>query len=245
MGCSDPPKEEPAASLDAVADEGLAETSIDASEIADVGDAAADARVVYDAAPVNKGCDFFGGVDRDAPWPMPGRCPSHAGLAAVNGATTFTKKWMSEALVAGHVAVTADGSIVGATSDGLIVLAADGTKKWEAKEIGAVSSVTLGADGLIYAATAAKRLLSFTATGSVKFLSGTTTVANGPVINTDGVIFFTTPDGLLTAHRPAGTVLWSLGIAAPVDMATPALTKTGMLYVSAGGVRNANGFDLP
>jgi outer membrane protein assembly factor BamB len=186
-----------------------------------------------DAPPPLGDCGDMSGLQAGAPWPMEGRCPSHAGRSDGKGPTSAAVQWT---LTLGGdptgVAVAADGTIYVCAGGMLSAHLPSNAFKWSFADC--ASTPAIAADGTVYVGGAMGTLYALKpADGSTAWMfapGGTGTVVS-PTVGGDGTIY--TGWGPNTyAVKPDGTMRWTFPTTGTVN-ASLAIGPSGTVYVPA------------
>jgi outer membrane protein assembly factor BamB len=182
------------------------------------------------AGAVGDVCGDMSGLQKGAPWPMAGFCPTRIGRTAIpslpsQGQVLWSLKLsdFGVAVVESEPVIAADGRIYVVSGDGALhAIDADGVHLWSVATNSNARGVSpaIGADGTIYFAsgesytTYESELYAVTPDGSVKWhVALGTTYDSAPVIGGDGTVYVTTANmlidpGSITAVAPDGSIKW-------------------------------------
>jgi outer membrane protein assembly factor BamB len=130
--------------------------------------------------------------------------------------------------------VAGDGTIYIAASAAMKAVNPNGTDKWTALTDNWMydGAAAIGPDGTVYRGDNAGQFYAFTSTGSEKwqYNSGTGQITSMPALSGNGMVYFTSSVGEVTAlNTTTGSLVWKRSIGSTTS--SPALGTNGTLYV--------------
>lgn len=212
----------------------------------------------YCIVPFPPECGDMSGLQKGAPWPMLGACPTHQGRSPYVGAQTNKLKWKvladkpAQGMYSSPV-VAVDGTIYLGAECHLLAVSATGQQEWKVAPAGCgmnkgmVSTPTISADGSIYIVSLEGSLYNIDANGAVKwtFQIGSL-VESSPTVGAGDTIYVWTEESHLLAVGPSGQQKWDLAMPVPNGWAangtgtSPAVGTDGTVYVAGANQQ----FDL-
>lgn len=189
--------------------------------------------------------------ERNAPWPMLGGAPSHAGFSSYAVAKSVALRWKftAAAQLSSPPVVGANETTYVASADGyLYAVNLNGAQKWSYKTCSGPTILTaspaLSADGTIYVISQDQKLYAINSDdGTLKWkypVGGS--IASTPTVGTDGTVYAAC-DNDLCAISPDGARKWRFQThfdSAGLTQGSPAISQTGPIYV-AGSHCNESG----
>jgi outer membrane protein assembly factor BamB len=174
----------------------------------------------------------------NAPSPMRGFCPTHAGRSLYLGPPKASLNWSFDTHfdVQTQPAIDTDGSIYfGSDKNRLHALTDTGGFKWEVAVGGDVkSSPAIAANGLIYFGSDDSKVYAVTRAGQIQHSFNTFGfVRSSPAIASDGSIFVGSDDNALY-HLSANLTLIRKWTTLGDIRSSPAIGQNGLIYVGSG-----------
>jgi outer membrane protein assembly factor BamB len=212
-------------------------------------DAGTDAHMSIDAARMAPAvCGDMSGLQKAAPWPMRGYCPTHQGRSPFVGPQTPTLKWKGATMgtVSGLPAVGADGTVyVGSNDHNLYAFAPDGGTRWTFATGGNINNPApaIGANGSLTVPCSDTNIYNVAADGGRRWAFSTgSDMTSSAAIGGSGTIFIgggvagssgALPSSLLGLSLSDGGLLFSSLAGADVST-SPAIGVDGTVYFGSG-----------
>lgn len=152
---------------------------------------------------------------------------------------TVTRRWTYPSTVTAPPALGADGSAAFQTDDSLVVLNADGTRRWAVYTNGGESPPVITADGTVIAVTADGAVIAHDlATGLPKWVqvyAGRSNISAPAINSTRNELYVPFDDGTVAALdlTNQGDELWRVTVGA--DPSGPVVGADNTVYVGGGG----------
>jgi outer membrane protein assembly factor BamB len=191
-------------------------------------------------------CASGGGLQIGSPWPMRGRCPSHAGQASVSGPQTAAVRWtfLADGPVTGSPVISRDGTVHIGSDDGYLhALQPDGSERWRVGLPAPVSGTpAIATDGAIFVSCEMNYMAALRADGDLIWSKGISETnsrlspAASILIGDEGLVYLGDSDGVFHALAHDGDVQWTW--TCPNGCAfysPPAQGSDGTIYTGAGG----------
>jgi hypothetical protein len=167
--------------------------------------------------------------------------PSCKGLTAFSPAGSV--KWVLPYQAAGSLGIGADGTIYSAHGS-VSAIDPEGTVKWTLRlpNLDSAQYLTLGPGGAVYVASIQTPapyqtwLYAISPTGEIKWsYPGAQYSISAPVVDADGVIYFTLGYDRLIALDPGGTLRWTFPVLRTYG-GSPVIGADGSIYVGGGNL---------